>query len=382
MLTDAVDTAFGPIGVSNFNKTYLDPGDEAMATVSRWLASDSLAPHTNVVTVTAKDNEGTTATDDDDATVTFDDVAPVVRARQGCRPRTRCPSRAAPSPTRSRSTTSGTEPFKITSLTDDNLPTLPPAVDRADRPDHRRRRAALGYLHDLHVEAGLLAERRRGCGSRQRRQACDRRRRRVGRGHDVLPTVTLDKSADPKRSPSRAATSTSRSPSPTRASSRHDHRADGLTTCRLQSVHRVRWGPLAAAREILDDPVHRSDHIDAQARTRTSASVTVEDNEGNPVPPTTQTVWVDDVPPTVTLDKSVDPTTRWPSRVATSTSRSPITNTSVEPVEITAALGLAVTDRPVRRTSARGSPLAEVLVIEYPVSHTDADATTTTPPSR
>ena len=85
-LIGAVDTVFGPIDVSNFDKTYLVVGDEATCSFTKWLASDSLAPHTNVVTVTAEDNEGTDATDDDDATVTFEDVAPQIRVTKTANP--------------------------------------------------------------------------------------------------------------------------------------------------------------------------------------------------------------------------------------------------------------------------------------------------------
>ena len=86
MLIGAVDTVFGPIDVSLFDKTYLMVGDAATYSFTEWLASDSLAPHTNVVTVTAEDNEGTDAADDDDATVTFSDVAPPIRITKTANP--------------------------------------------------------------------------------------------------------------------------------------------------------------------------------------------------------------------------------------------------------------------------------------------------------
>ena len=66
-----------------------------------FLASDNLTPHTNVVTATAVDDEGTQATASDDATVTFDHVPLPMRAitRRQPQPRCRRPAAASSSPT-------------------------------------------------------------------------------------------------------------------------------------------------------------------------------------------------------------------------------------------------------------------------------------------
>ncbi|MBN1193286.1 MAG: DUF11 domain-containing protein [Coriobacteriia bacterium] len=77
-LTGAVDTVFGTIDVSEFDKTYLVVGDEATYSFTEWLEGEPSSPHEDVVTVTAVDNEETEATDYDDADVTFTDVEPSV----------------------------------------------------------------------------------------------------------------------------------------------------------------------------------------------------------------------------------------------------------------------------------------------------------------
>ena len=80
-LTTLSDTQFGDLdgqGTCDVPQTILIGGSYS-CTVTKWLTSDSLAAHTNVVTATAVDDDNTPATDDDDATVTFDDVAPAIR---------------------------------------------------------------------------------------------------------------------------------------------------------------------------------------------------------------------------------------------------------------------------------------------------------------
>jgi uncharacterized repeat protein (TIGR01451 family) len=111
-------------------------------------------------------------------------------------------------------------------------------------------------------------------------------------------------------------------------------------------------------------------HTDAGSYTNT-ASVTVRDNEGNPAGDTdSETVTVTDVLPIVTLNKTVSPTTL-PEPGGTFTFTLTITNTSVEPVEITAltddnALSVECLDL-VGATLAAG----ESTSCTYTVSHID-----------
>jgi len=63
-------------------------GDSVSFHVTKHLEADDLAPHTDIVTATAVDDDGTEATDDDDETVTFDDVAPLIRVTKTANRRT------------------------------------------------------------------------------------------------------------------------------------------------------------------------------------------------------------------------------------------------------------------------------------------------------
>ncbi len=79
-LTTLDDTKFGDLdgkGICDVPQTILIGGSYT-CTYTLFLASDTLTAHTNVVTATAVDDDGTPATDDDDETVTFEDVLPTV----------------------------------------------------------------------------------------------------------------------------------------------------------------------------------------------------------------------------------------------------------------------------------------------------------------
>jgi uncharacterized repeat protein (TIGR01451 family) len=75
-LIGAVDTVFGTIDVSLFDKQYLKVGEVATYLFTEWIDGDYEGgiPHHNVVTVTAEDNEGTEDSDDDEEDVNFTDV--------------------------------------------------------------------------------------------------------------------------------------------------------------------------------------------------------------------------------------------------------------------------------------------------------------------
>ncbi len=72
-LTSAIDTVFGALALSNFDKTYLEPSDVATYSFSEWLVGVPGIPHVNVVTVIAEDELGQSCQASDDATVNFTD---------------------------------------------------------------------------------------------------------------------------------------------------------------------------------------------------------------------------------------------------------------------------------------------------------------------
>ncbi len=110
-------------------------------------------------------------------------------------------------------------------------------------------------------------------------------------------------------------------------------------------------------------------HTDAMSY-RNDASVTVQDNEENYATDTaTQTVYVTDVKPTVTIEKSVD-IASMPEPGGVFTFKLTITNTSVERVQITDFSDTQSFD-PGGYVGEWLAP-GEVLVIEYSVTHTEA----------
>ena len=87
-LTSLTDTVFGDLdgkGTCDVPQTILIGGSYSCA-YTVFLASDSLAAHTNVATATAVDDDKTPATDDDDETVDFTDVAPMIRITKTASP--------------------------------------------------------------------------------------------------------------------------------------------------------------------------------------------------------------------------------------------------------------------------------------------------------
>ncbi len=60
--------------------------DTYSCSITVFLSADDLAPHTNVVTATASDDDGNSTADDDDATVTFTDVAPEIEVTKSASP--------------------------------------------------------------------------------------------------------------------------------------------------------------------------------------------------------------------------------------------------------------------------------------------------------
>jgi len=85
-LIGVVDTVFGPLDVSLFDKAFLLPGETATYSFTEWMAGEPGMPHENVVTVTAEDNDGTDATGSDDADVTYTDVLPDISIAKTANP--------------------------------------------------------------------------------------------------------------------------------------------------------------------------------------------------------------------------------------------------------------------------------------------------------
>ena len=101
-----------------------------------------------------------------------------------------------------------------------------------------------------------------------------------------------------------------------------------------------------------------------------TASVTVTDNDGSTATATdTQSVWVDDLRPTVKIEKLVDNTTLPEPGNFNFTLR--ITNTSVEPIVITQLTDWNVSAMVLHPYLGTWLQPGEVLAIPYTVSHTD-----------
>ena len=118
-LTGAVDTVFGPIDVGLFDKTYLDAGNIATYSFTAWMVGEPALPHMNVVTVTAKDSQGTEVTGSDDAYVAYIDKMPKVDLTKTANPLTLAEPGGDFTFTLTIRNTS-VEPVTITALTDTN----------------------------------------------------------------------------------------------------------------------------------------------------------------------------------------------------------------------------------------------------------------------
>jgi uncharacterized repeat protein (TIGR01451 family) len=103
-----------------------------------------------------------------------------------------------------------------------------------------------------------------------------------------------------------------------------------------------------------------------------TASVTVTDNDGSTATATgTQSVWVDDLRPTIKIEKFVTPTTL-PEPGGDFHFTLKITNTSIEPVMITQLTDWNVPAMDLHKYLGTWLQPGEILTINYTVSHTDA----------
>jgi len=128
-LIDSVDTVFGPIDVALFDIQVIPVGGTATYSFTEFMQGEPAAPHNDVVTVTAEDNEGTDATDSDDADVDFDDLLPDVTLAKTVDDDSK-PEPGGVFNFTLTITNDGPEAFTIESLTDDNLSApYPAAVD-------------------------------------------------------------------------------------------------------------------------------------------------------------------------------------------------------------------------------------------------------------
>ncbi len=118
-LTNLTDTVFGNLdgqGTCAVPQT-IAIGGSYTCTVTKFLASDSLTAHTNVVAATAVDDDGTPAAGTDDATVTFDDVAPAITLSKSANP-THVPETGADVTFTFQVNNIGQEDVTLNSLTD------------------------------------------------------------------------------------------------------------------------------------------------------------------------------------------------------------------------------------------------------------------------
>lgn len=88
-LDSLVDNIFGDLnsqGDCALPQPLAANGGSYSCSITVFLSADNLAPHTNVVTATASDDDGNTGTDTDDETVTFTDVAPQIALTKSASP--------------------------------------------------------------------------------------------------------------------------------------------------------------------------------------------------------------------------------------------------------------------------------------------------------
>ncbi len=117
---------------------------------------------------------------------------------------------------------------------------------------------------------------------------------------------------------------------------------------------------------------HHTDVAPGDGPYDNTAEVTVTDNDGSTATASdSQMVWVDDLRPTVTIEKFVDPTTL-PEPGGDFHFALKITNTSVEPIVITQLTDWNVPAMDLHPYLGTWLQPGEVLEIPYTVTHTDA----------
>ncbi len=375
-LTSLMDDQFGDLdaqGDCSIPQTILIGGSYSCS-ITAFLSADDLASHTNVVTATAVDDDGTQATGSDNETVTFEDVLPDISIAKSADDNS-IPENGQDVIFTFVVTNHNSEPVTLTSLSDSVFGDLNGQGDCSapqtiagnggtyscsvakfifgdfSGDDHNNVATAIAEDNDGNQDTAADAE--------------------TVVFEDVLPIVSLDKSVDVGTLPEPGGvftftiTITNASVESVVITALADNNA--LSQECLDLV----GDTLAVGQSVSCD--YAVTHTDAIGSPYlNTATVTVEDNEGNPASASDDaSVSISDMQPTVNLTKTADPTTR-PEPGGLFTFTLTITNTSVESVVIT-----ALTD-----TSALSQEcldlIGDVLTVggsascEYDVTYTDA----------
>ena len=313
-----VGTILAPLASCSFDATFAVPAGEALAT------------HVNTFTATVTDGDGNTDTATADATVTYTDVLPTVTLDKSAAPASLAEPGGAFTYTLTITNTS-LESVTITALIDDN-PLSPECLALIGTSLAAGANTSCSYSV-THTEAGTYPNNASVTVQDNDWSSASDTDSETVTVTDVLPTVTLDKSAAPLTlaEPGGAFTFT--------------------LTITNTSVESVTITTLTDDNPLSADCTNLiGDVLAAGANTSCTysvthtepgtypndASVTVSDNEGNTASDTdSETVTVTDILPAVALDKSVVPASiAEPGGLFTYTLS--ITNNSVEPVTITA----------------------------------------------
>ncbi len=135
-VTSLTDDQFGDLlpeaETANGGPITLNPGESFSFSFDRDLTLDVGETHTNVATVVAADDEGTTATDNDDHTVGADDVAPAVSIVKDGEATINEGGDTATYSIEITNNSVSTDPVTVTSLTDDQFGDLLPEAETAN----------------------------------------------------------------------------------------------------------------------------------------------------------------------------------------------------------------------------------------------------------
>ena len=317
--------------------TVLPPGQSYTCQFTAPFTGDGGRSLTDVVTATAVDDDGQTATDNDDATVTITDVLPTIRVDKTASPLSR------PEPGGSFTfsvvvTNTSNEPVRITSLTDDvygNLngrgtcatgATLQPGASYSCSFTGNFTGDAGATQTDTVTAVAVDNENNQAVATDIATVTIT----------DVLPTIVVDKTASPLSRPEPGGTFTftvvvtNTSNEPVTITNLFDDvygNLNGRGTCAI--------GAVLAPGSSYTCSFTGSFLGDAGQSQTDIVTATAVDNEGSRATDTDDaTVTLTNVPPTISVVKTADPTSR-PAPGGVFTFTVTVTNTSNEPVRIT-----------------------------------------------
>ncbi len=371
------NTSVEPVTISALTDTNaLSPACNALVGTSLAPAATTSCTYTtshtdagtypNTASVTVTDNEGSSASDSDSQSVSVTNVDPSIDLVKSVTPASR-PEPGGTFDFTLTITNNSVEQVTISALTDTN--TLSPACNALVGTSLAPAASTSCTYSVTHTDAGTYPNTASvTVTDNEGNPASDSDSQSVS-VTNTLPTVTLDKTVTPASRPEPGGsfdftltiTNTS---------------AEPVTITALSDDN-----PLpAACTNLIGDPLaagastsctYSVTHTDAGTYPNT-ASVTVEDNEGSPASANDgESVTVTDVLPTVTLDKSVD-IASLPEPGGTFTFTLTITNTSVEPVTISALTDTNALSPACNALVGTSLAPAATTSCTYTTSHTDA----------